>query len=209
MSRIGRSPIAIPDKVKVEPKDGIVEVSGPLGKMSQRLPPGTKVKVEKNQALVELLEGATPALHGLARTLVSNAVVGVTTGFKKNLEIVGLGYRASDKPFPNPEKKRGTLKTGFVKAPDNNKIFFQLGFAHDIEFRLPPGIKVAIDPKQTALAITGVDSALVGEVAASVRRLKKPEPYKLSGIRYAGEHIIKKAGKTAAGAIGGGAGGKK
>lgn len=208
MSRIGRAPITIPDKVTVQPKNDVVEVAGPLGKLSQKLPPGIRVKVEKNQAVVERAEGTLPSLHGLARSLLSNAITGVTAGFKKDLEIVGLGYRAATTPFPDPEHKRPPImKRGFLSGPDNNRVFFQLGFAHDIEFRLPAGIKMTIDQKQTALSVTGVDAALVGEVAAQVRSLKKPEPYKLSGIRYVGEHIIKKAGKAAAGAVGGGAAG--
>ncbi|MFA5975006.1 MAG: 50S ribosomal protein L6 [Elusimicrobiota bacterium] len=190
MSRIGRQPIVIPDKVKLELKDGLVEVNGPLGKNLQKLPPGISVKVEKNQAIVEVdptLENAG-ALHGLARSLLNNAVVGVTQGFKKELEIIGLGYRAQ---------------------VAGDKLTMTLGFAHPVVFRLPAGIKVAIDPKQTLLTITGVDAYTVGEVASQIRRLKKPEPYKGSGIKYVGEHIIRKAGKAAAGAVGGGAGGAK
>src|SRR2546430_653646 len=152
MSRIGKSPIALTDKVKVEPRDGAVEVTGPLGKLVQNLPPGTAVKVEKNQVLVELVGPAdetSGARHGLARSLVNNAVVGVSQGFNKNLEIIGLGYRAQ--------------VTG-------DKLSLQLGFANPKEFKLPAGIKVVIDPKQTALSISGVDCYLVGEVAAQIRR---------------------------------------
>ena len=167
-----------------------MEVSGPLGKLLQKLPPGISVKVEKNQAVVETDPNRENgnALHGLARSLVHNAVVGVTQGFKKELEIVGLGYRAQ---------------------VAGDKLNMTLGFAHPVAFRLPAGIKVAVDPKQTLLTITGVDAYLVGEVAAQIRRLKKPEPYKGSGIKYVGEHIKRKAGKAAAGAVGGGAAGAK
>ncbi len=192
MSRIGRTPIAIPEKVKLEPREGFVDVQGPLGKLTQKLPPGIAVKIEKNQAIVSRddLRSDAAALHGLARTLIQNAVTGVTTGFKKELEIVGLGYRAQ---------------------VAGDKLTLTLGFAHPAEFKLPAGIKVTIDPKQTLLTITGVDAYLVGEVSARIRRLKPPEPYKGSGIKYVGEHIIRKAGKAAAGAVGGGAaaGGKK
>lgn len=191
MSRIGRMPITLPDKVKVEPKGSLIEVTGPLGKLIQAIPPGIVVKVDKNQVLVEKTEQAGEkgsALHGLARSLVNNAVIGVTQGFKKDLEIVGLGYRA---------------------AVAGDKLTLTLGFAHPIEFKLPPGIKVAIDPKMTQLSITGTDAYVVGETASRIRRLKKPEPYKGSGIKYAGEHIIRKAGKAAAGAAGGAAGGAK
>ena len=192
MSRIGRTPIAIPEKVKLEPREGFVDVQGPLGKLTQKLPPGIAVKIEKNQAIVSRddLRSDAAALHGLARTLIQNAVTGVTTGFKKELEIVGLGYRAQ---------------------VAGDKLTLTLGFAHPAEFKLPAGIKVTIEPKQTLLTITGVDAYLVGEVSARIRRLKPPEPYKGSGIKYVGEHIIRKAGKAAAGAVGGGAaaGGKK
>jgi large subunit ribosomal protein L6 len=191
MSRVGRTPITIPDKVKIEPKGAVVEVSGPLGKLKQAIPPGITVKIDKNQAIVEKTEAASEkgsALHGLARSLVNNAVIGVTQGFKKDLEIVGLGYRAS---------------------VAGDKLTLTLGFAHPIEFKLPPGIKVAIDPKMTQLSISGTDAYVVGEVASRIRRLKKPEPYKGSGIKYAGEHIIRKAGKAAAGAAGAAGGAKK
>src|SRR5262249_52897902 len=133
MSRIGRMPITIPDKVKVEPKGSVVEVTGPLGKLTQALPPGITVKVDKNVATVEKTEQAGdqgPSLHGLARSLVNNAVLGVTQGFKKELEIVGLGYRAQ---------------------VAGDKLTMTLGFAHPVVFKLPAGIKVAIDPKMTLL----------------------------------------------------------
>jgi large subunit ribosomal protein L6 len=180
-------PITIPDKVKLESKAGSVEVTGPLGKFTQKLPAGITVKIDKNQAVVETsaVDNANGGpLHGLSRTLIFNAVVGVTQGFKKDLEINGLGYRAQ---------------------VAGDKLTLQLGFANPKEFRLPAGIKATVDPKMTALSISGIDGYLVGEVAAQLRRLRPPEPYKGSGIRYAGEHIIKKAGKAAAGAVGGGA----
>ena len=146
MSRIGRMPIAIPDKVKVEPKGSLIEVSGPLGKLVQAIPPGIVVKVDKNQALVEKTDAAGErggSLHGLARALVNNAVIGVTQGFKKDLEIVGLGYRAQ---------------------VAGDKLTLTLGFAHPVVFKLPPGIKVAIDPKMTLLSISGTDAYVVGEI---------------------------------------------
>jgi large subunit ribosomal protein L6 len=178
-------PITIPDKVKIEPKPGAVEVSGPLGKLLQALPPGIIVKIDKNQAIVEKTAEAGEkggSLHGLGRSLVNNAVIGVTQGFKKDLEIIGLGYRA---------------------AVAGDKLTLTLGFAHPVVFKLPAGIKVAIDPKMTLLSISGTDAYVVGETAAQIRRLRKPEPYKGSGIKYVGEHIIRKAGKAAAGAAGG------
>jgi large subunit ribosomal protein L6 len=184
-------PIVIPDKVKLELKPGLVEITGPLGKLTQVLPPGMALKIEKNQAIVEPTAQAgenAGSLHGLARSLVNNAVLGVTQGFKKDLEIVGLGYRA---------------------AVAGDKLTLTLGFAHPIVFKLPPGIKATIDPKMTLLTISGTDIYLVGEIAARIRRLRKPEPSKGSGIKYVGEHIIRKAGKAAAGAAGATAGGAK
>jgi large subunit ribosomal protein L6 len=184
-------PIAIPDKVKVEPKGNVIEVTGPLGKLVQVIPRGIAVKIDKNQVLVERTEQAGEkggSLHGLARSLINNAVIGVTQGFKKELEIVGLGYRA---------------------AVAGDKLTLTLGFAHPVIVKLPAGIKVTIDPKMTLLSISGTDAYVVGETAARIRRLRKPEPYKGSGIKYVGEHIIRKAGKAAAGAAGGAAGGAK
>jgi large subunit ribosomal protein L6 len=191
MSRIGRMPIAIPDKVKLEPKDGAVTVTGPLGALTQKLPPGITIKIEGANATVgtaaadDTLGGP---LHGLARSLVMNAVTGVTHGFKKELEIIGLGYRAQ---------------------VAGEKLTMSLGFAHPVIFTIPKGIKITVDPKQTFLTITGIDAYAVGEIAAQIRRKKPPEPYKGSGIKYVGEHIIRKAGKAAAGAVGAGAGGGK
>ncbi len=191
MSRIGRMPIAVPDKVKVVINDGVVDVTGPLGKMTQTLPSGIVAKLENNQIVIEQANKddlSKRPLFGLARSLVFNAVEGVTKGFKKDLEIIGLGYRAQ---------------------VAGDKVTLQLGFAQPKEFHLPVGVKATVDPKQTALSLTGVDAYLVGETAAQIRKLRPPEPYKGSGIRYAGEHIIRKAGKAAAGAVGGGAGGAK
>jgi large subunit ribosomal protein L6 len=182
-------PIAVPTGVKLESKPGSIEVQGPLGKLSQKLPPGIQIKVSGTNATVETTSTDNELggpLHGLARSLVANAIVGVTQGFKKDLEIVGLGYRAQ---------------------VAGDKLTMTLGFAHPSEFKIPSGIKISTDPKQTFLTITGIDAYLVGEVAAQIRRLKPPEPYKGSGIKYVGEHIIRKAGKAAAGAVGGG--GKK
>src|SRR5258708_2870566 len=186
MSRIGRMPITIPDKVKIDAKGTSIEVTGPLGKLVQIIPKGISVKIDENVATVEPTSEAgekASSLHGLARSLINNAVIGVTQGFKKDLEIVGLGYRA---------------------AVAGDILTLTLGFAQPVKFKLPQGIKVAIDPKMTQLAISGIDAYVVGEVAARIRRLKKPEPYKGSGIKYAGEHIIRKAGKAAAGAAAGG-----
>jgi large subunit ribosomal protein L6 len=191
MSRIGRKPITIPEKVKVEQKSGFIEITGPLGKIDQKIPKGISLKIDNNVATLvpdSATDDSLRSLHGLSRTLVQNAITGVVTGFKKDLEIQGLGYRAQIA---------------------GSKLTLALGFASPIEFMLPAGIKATVDPKQTLISISGVDAYLVGEVAARIRRLKKPEPYKGSGVRYVGERIIRKAGKAAAGAVGGGAGGKK
>ena len=180
MSRLGKKPLPIPEKVKAEFKNNILEVSGPLGKISQSIPGKLSVKTENNQVLVVAQDESKEVnmLHGLIRGLVKNALDGVTHGFKKDLEIQGLGYKA------NVEGKN---------------VIFQIGFSHQIHFPIPEGIKIVIE-KQTLISVSGVDKALVGEIAAKIRALRPPEPYKGTGIRYVGEHIIKKVGKTAAGA---------
>jgi large subunit ribosomal protein L6 len=189
MSRLGKKPLPIPEKVKVEFKNHVLEIAGPLGKRSQEIPAQLDVKIDKNELL--LLVGdqtrETNMLHGLFRGLVKNDLDGVTHGFKKDLEIHGLGFKA------NPEGQ--------------NVVVFQIGYSHPIHFPIPVGIKITID-KQTLVSVSGVDKRLVGEVASSIRALKPPEPYKGTGIRYAGEHIIKKVGKTAAGAAAPVSGGK-
>lgn len=194
MSRLGKYPIPLPDKVTVhlDGSGSSVEVSGPLGKLSRTIPTGIVVKSDGKQLLLTRADDSLSLRqkHGLARALVKNMVDGVTSGFEKNLEIHGVGYRA-------------TL-TG-------DKLSLQLGFSHIIDYQVPQGIKIKVD-KQTLLQITGFDRELVGSVAAQIRHFREPEPYQGKGIRYAGEHIIKKAGKTAAGAGAGGAiggGGKK
>ena len=180
MSRLGKKSLPIPEKVKVTFKDHTLEIVGPLGKISQVIPRQLGVKTENNQVLVVALDESkeTNMLHGLFRGLVKNDLHGVTLGFKKDLEIQGLGFKA------NVEGKN---------------VVFQIGYSHHIHFPIPEGIKIVID-KQTLLSVAGVDKGLVGEVASSIRALKPPEPYKGTGIRYVGEHIIKKVGKTAAGA---------
>ena len=188
MSRLGKKPLTIPEKVKAEFKNGLLELTGPLGKLVQPVDKRVSVKIEGNNISFSISDETRESnmLHGLIRGLVKNALEGVVTGFKKNLEIQGLGFKA------NVEGKN---------------INMTLGFSHPVSVLIPDGIKVTVE-KNTLLAITGIDKQLVGEFAASVRSIKKPEPYKGTGIRYAGEHIIKKAGKSAAvGAAGGGAGG--
>jgi large subunit ribosomal protein L6 len=176
MSRIGKKPIAVPDKVKVDIKSDSVVVTGPKGSVTNLIPPGITWQ-QKDKQLVAVRQddsGPQRAFHGLARALVANAVRGVTDGFKRELEIVGVGYRAEQR---------------------KNSVVFTLGFSHPIEYPIPPGISITVD-KQTRLVITGVDRQQVGQIAANIRSLKKPDPYKNKGIRYAGEVLKKKAGKA-------------
>jgi large subunit ribosomal protein L6 len=176
MSRIGKKPIPVPDKVKVEVKPESIVVTGPKGSVTNLIPPGIKWE-QKDKQLVAVRQddsGPQRAFHGLARALVANAVRGVTEGFKRELEIVGVGYRAEQK---------------------KNSVVFTLGFSHPIEYPIPPGISITVD-KQTRLVITGVDRQQVGQIAANIRSLKKPDPYKNKGIRYVGEVLKKKAGKA-------------
>jgi len=176
MSRIGNKPVAIPSGVKVQIQDGAVEVQGPKGKMSVRLPRGI-VFEQKDSALVARRETEEQrALHGLARALVANAVTGVTQGFKRELDIVGVGYRAEVK---------------------GKNVVLALGYSHPVEFPIPEGIQIAVD-KQTHLTVSGADKNQVGQVAANLRALRPPDPYKQKGIRLTGERLKKKAGKAGA-----------
>jgi len=177
MSRIGKKPITIPKGVTVKVVGQAVEVQGPKGKMRQAYPNG--INFELADGHLHARVGEDPELgkfHGLARSLVANAVLGVTEGFKKELDIVGVGYRAEVK---------------------GKQVIFALGYSHPVVFDIPDGIAVAID-KQTHITVTGVDRQLVGQVAANIRRLRKPDPYKQKGVRYTGEVLKKKAGKTGA-----------
>jgi large subunit ribosomal protein L6 len=178
MSRIGKKPIALPKGVSVKIAQGAIEVKGPKGTLNQYVPPGI-VFSQDDGTLVAKTERDEPALgkfHGLARSLVANAVTGVTDGFKKELDIVGIGYRAELK---------------------GKQVHFALGYSHPIVFDVPNGIDITID-KQTHLTVTGVDRQLVGQVAANIRRMRKPDPYKQKGVRYTGEVLKKKVGKTGA-----------
>jgi large subunit ribosomal protein L6 len=178
MSRIGKKPIAIPKGVTVKVAGDAVEVQGPKGKLRQAFPAGINFEMADGQ-LVAKTATEDPQLgkfHGLARSLVANAVAGVTDGYKKELDIVGVGYRAELK---------------------GKQVIFALGYSHAVVFDIPPGIDIAID-KQTHITVTGVDRQLVGQVAANIRRLRKPDPYKQKGVRYTGEVLKKKAGKTGA-----------
>jgi len=178
MSRIGKKPIPIPKGVTVKIAGDAVEVQGPKGKMRQIVPPGVVFAQDKD-ALIATLEREDSELgkfHGLARSLVANAVAGVTDGFKKELDIVGVGYRAELK---------------------GKQVVLALGYSHPIVFDVPTGIDIAIE-KQTHITVTGVDRQLVGQVAANLRRMREPDPYQQKGVRYTGEQLKKKAGKTGA-----------
>ncbi len=178
MSRIGKKPIPIPQGVTVKVAADAIEVQGPKGKLRQPLPPGI-VFAQEDGNLVARLERDDNELrkfHGLARSLVANAVSGVTDGFKKELDIVGIGYRAELK---------------------GKQVVFALGYSHPIVFDIPNGIDIAID-KQTHITVTGADRQVVGQVAANIRRMRKPDPYKQKGVRYTGEQLKKKVGTTGA-----------
>jgi large subunit ribosomal protein L6 len=181
MSRIGRKPIPLPSGVKIAMQSGKIDVQGPKGKLSVALPRG--ITFEQKDGVLTAIRATEDhrALHGLARALVANAVQGVTTGFKKDLDIVGVGYRAELK--------------GKIVA-------FALGKSHPIEFPIPEGIQVVVE-KQTHLIVSGADKGQVGQVAADMRSLRPPDPYKQKGVRITGERLKKKAGK--AGAKAGGA----
>ena len=183
MSRIGKKPIPLPKGVTATVTGDAVEVQGPKGKLRQPLPPGIvfaqDTAPEGGATLVATLardEGELRKFHGLARSLVANAITGVTEGFKKELDIVGVGYRAELK---------------------GKQVVFALGYSHPVVFDIPNGIDIAVD-KQTHIVVTGVDRQLVGQVAANIRRMRKPDPYKQKGVRYTGEVLKKKVGKTGA-----------
>ena len=178
MSRIGKKPITIPKGVTVKVLDGAVEVQGPKGKLRQPYPAGINFELSDGhlQANTKTKDPQLGKFHGLARSLVANAVAGVTAGFKRELDIVGVGYRAELK---------------------GKQVIFALGYSHPVVFDIPAGIDIAVD-KQTHITVTGVDRQLVGQVAANIRRLRKPDPYKQKGVRYTGEVLKKKAGKTGA-----------
>src|SRR3990170_6500114 len=173
MSRVGRKVIVVPAGVKVQVGDKALEVQGPKGKLSTPVPPGIKFALEGQQLRCQRSndEQKLRAFHGLARALAHNAIRGVTEGFSKDLDIVGVGYRAQ---------------------VEGNKVVLSLGFSHPVEYPIPEGIKIAVD-KQTRVTISGIDRQKVGQVAAEIRSLRRPDPYKQKGIRYVGEVIKKKA----------------
>jgi large subunit ribosomal protein L6 len=176
MSRVGKKPIPLPQGVKIAIGDEI-EVQGPKGKLIVPIPPGIRAEQKNNHLEFIRDNDRLAALHGLTRALVANAVQGVSTGFTRELDIIGTGYRADVK---------GKVAT------------FTLGYSHPIELLLPNGVDMKVD-KQTHVVVSGYDRQVVGEVAAQIRALRPPDPYKNKGVRYAGEALRKKAGKTGAG----------
>ena len=178
MSRIGKKLIPVPKGVSAKVLDGAVELQGPKGKLRQAHPAGINFELSDGHLTAKTAseDPQLRKLHGLSRSLIANAVTGVTDGFKRELDIVGVGYRAEVK---------------------GKQVILALGYSHAVVFDIPNGIDIAID-KQTHLTVTGVDRQLVGQVAANLRRLRKPDPYKQKGVRYTGEVLKKKAGKTGA-----------
>ena len=175
MSRIGQNPIVLPEGVKIELNDNLIKVSGPKGMQSWLIHTNIKAEVKDNSIIVDRTDNSSlsKSLHGTTRQIVHNMVVGVSDGFEKELEIVGVGYQAS---------------------LEGNRLRLQLGYSHDIYFDLPEGINATAD--RTVIKINGIDKQLVGSVASKIRSFRKPEPYKGKGIRYKGENIRIKQGKT-------------
>jgi len=178
MSRIGKKPITLPKGVKYTVQTNTVVVEGPKGKVSALIPEGITLSEKDGVLELQRQNESQSALHGLARALVFNAVEGVTNGWKKELDVIGIGYR--------------------VELKGKNTVVFTLGYSHPIEFPLPTGITVEIDPKQTHVTVSGIDRQKVGQIAADMRSLRKPDPYKNKGVRYSDEKLKKKVGKTGA-----------
>ncbi|MFQ5787503.1 MAG: 50S ribosomal protein L6 [Thermodesulfobacteriota bacterium] len=178
MSRIGIKPIKIPSEVKVESRNGTIEVSGPKGKLSRNIPEGIMTEIDADLLNVKRSndEKSIRALHGLTRSLIANMVTGVTDGFSISLEIVGVGYKA--------------------ELAEKNKIKFSLGYSKQIEFPLPDGISAEIEDRGTKLIVMGIDKERVGETAARIRKLRKPDAYKGKGIKYKDEKLKLKPGKA-------------
>ncbi len=179
MSRVGKLPVKIPDKVKVQVAHGDVRVEGPKGTMHFPYNPKVKVEVAGQEVRISRPDDTreSKGLHGLTRTLVKNAVEGVTKGYEKSLEISGVGFKTE------------------LKGKD---LHFTLGFSHPVVFKLPEGVSAEVDPKQTRLTVRGVDKHLIGLTASKIRSLRPPEPYKGKGIKYANETVRRKEGKTGA-----------
>lgn len=177
MSRIGKKPVSIPKGVTVEVADGVVRVKGPKGELAQAVTPRTSAAIEDGELVIARDDDSRPAraAHGLMRSLSQNMVTGVTTGFSKQLEVNGIGYRA--------DVRGGNL-------------VLNLGYSHPVEFPIPKGIQIAVD-KDNTITVTGIDKQEVGQVAANIRSFRTPDRYKGKGVRYKGERILLKAGKSA------------
>ncbi len=177
MSRIGKAPIAVPAGVDVKLDGRNISVKGPKGTLERELPGTITISQDGDTLLCERPndENKTKAMHGLTRSLVNNMVIGVTDGFTKNLEIVGVGYRA--------------------EAQSPSLLRLNLGFSHSVDVKAPEGITFEV-PVQTQVIVSGIDKEVVGQVAANIRSIRKPEPYKGKGVRYAGERVLRKAGKA-------------
>ncbi len=177
MSRIGKKPIDIPKGVNVVQKDGVVIIKGPKGELNYTMPEGITISVKDDKLLVERASDTkfNRALHGLTRSLIANMVTGVSSGYERVLEISGIGYRAQTK---------------------GNKLTFTLGYSHPVEFELPAGVSAKVDEKQTTITLSGIDKQLLGQIAANIRKLRMPDAYKGKGIRYAGQRLKLKPGKT-------------
>ena len=178
MSRIGKKPIPLPKGVTYAVEGNTVTVQGPKGKVTTHIPGGVSLETKDGVLTIVREDDSKAAVHGLVRALVNNSVEGVTKGWTKELDIVGIGYRAEMK--------------------GKGMVVFTLGFSHPIEYPLPTGIEVAIDPKQTHVTVSGIDRQKVGFVAAEMRSLRPPDPYKNKGVRYSDEKLKKKVGKTGA-----------
>ena len=176
MSRIGKKPISLPPKVEAQISERAVQVKGPKGQLRIDVPEGIRIEKQDGSLMVLRRDDTLAALHGLVRSLLANSVTGVTQGFQKDLEIVGIGYRAELK---------------------GKAVIFALGYSHPIEYLIPEGIQITVE-KQTRLSISGIDKQRVGQVAATIRSLREPDPYKNKGIRYVGEILQKKVGKAGA-----------
>jgi large subunit ribosomal protein L6 len=178
MSRIGNKIIAVPAEAAVEFDESAVTVKGPKGSLEVPLPPGIHLEKQDGRLFTRRADHVDPAMHGLIRSLVANAVHGVTKGFEKHLDIVGIGYRAEVK---------------------GDRVVLNLGYSHPIEFDIPQGLSVTVE-RQTHLVVKGADRQRVGQLAADLRQLRPPDPYKNKGVRYSNERLKKKAGKAASGA---------
>jgi large subunit ribosomal protein L6 len=176
MSRIGKMPVPVPNGVTVSIDGSVVSVKGPKGELRRKFPEGISFALEDDKVVASRSgeEASHKALHGLSRALVANMVEGVTKGYQKQLEITGVGYKAEPKPYG---------------------LLFSLGYSHTIEFKAPQGITLKA-PQPTQVVIEGADKEIVGQVAAEIRSLRKPEPYKGKGIKYVGEKVRRKAGKA-------------